>query len=67
LGKYFTILPAIPKFDLNEYIIEFSAKKVREGFSYDSGTNTQWETVESLRNHIIEHVDSNFKINEFSG
>jgi UDP-N-acetylglucosamine 4,6-dehydratase (inverting) len=67
LGKYFTILPAIPKFDLNEYIIEVSAKKVREGFSYDSGTNTQWETVESLRNHIIEHVDSNFKINEFSG
>jgi UDP-N-acetylglucosamine 4,6-dehydratase (inverting) len=67
LGKYFTILPAIPKFDLKEYIIEFSAKKVREGFSYDSGTNTQWETVESLRNQIIEHVDSNFKINEFSG
>ena len=67
LGKYFTILPAIPKFDLKEYMIKFSAKKVREGFSYDSGTNTQWETVDGLRNLIREHVDINFKIDEFKG
>ena len=31
-------------------------------FSYSSGTNSEWETVESIRNLIKEHVDSNFKV-----
>jgi UDP-N-acetylglucosamine 4,6-dehydratase len=61
LGKYFTILPTVPSFDINDYIISFGAKKVPEGFNYDSGTNTEWETIESLRMHIKEHVDSNFE------
>ena len=61
LGKYYTILPSVPNFKINEYIESFSAKKVTEGFSYDSGTNTEWETVESLRKLIKEHVDSNFE------
>jgi hypothetical protein len=30
------------------------------GFSYDSGTNHQWETVESLKKLIKSHVDPNF-------
>ena len=38
----------------------FEAKKVPEGFNYDSGSNSEWETVESLRSLIKEHVDSNF-------
>jgi UDP-N-acetylglucosamine 4,6-dehydratase (inverting) len=67
LGKYFTILPAITKFDLKEYVIHFSAKKVSEGFCYNSGTNSHWETVDGLRKLIMEHVDSDFKINEFKG
>jgi UDP-N-acetylglucosamine 4,6-dehydratase len=61
LGKYYTILPAVPNFDINDYIISFGAKKVTERFNYDSGTNTEWETVESLRKLIKEHVDSNFE------
>jgi UDP-N-acetylglucosamine 4,6-dehydratase (inverting) len=61
LGKYFTILPTVPSFDINDYIISFGAKKVPEGFNYDSGTNTEWETIESLRMLIKEHVDSNFE------
>lgn len=61
LGKYYTILPSVPNFKINDYIESFSAKKVTEGFSYDSGTNTEWETVESLRKLIKEHVDSNFE------
>jgi UDP-N-acetylglucosamine 4,6-dehydratase len=60
LGKYFTILPSVPNFILNEFIKTFEAKKVPEGFNYDSGTNSEWETVESLRSLIKEHVDSNF-------
>ena len=61
LGKYYTILPTVPNFRLNDFIISFGAKKVAEGFSYDSGTNTEWETIDSLRALIKEHVDSNFE------
>jgi UDP-N-acetylglucosamine 4,6-dehydratase len=60
LGKYYTILPSKPNFDINEYIKAFDAVKVSEGFNYDSGNNTEWETVESLKVLIKEHVDSNF-------
>lgn len=56
LGKYYTILPSVPKFSINEYITFFSAKKVTEGFNYDSGTNTEWETIESLRQLIKNHL-----------
>ena len=56
LGKYYTILPSVPKFSINEYITFFSAKKVKEGFNYDSGTNTEWETIESLRQLIKNHL-----------
>ena len=60
LGKYFTILPSVPNFEINDYITHFGAQKVAEGFNYDSGNNTEWESVESLRVLIKEHVDSNF-------
>ena len=60
LGKYYTILPAVPNFDLKNYINFFDAKKVEEGFSYNSGTNKDFETVESLRLLIKEHVCLNF-------
>ena len=61
LGKYYTILPSVPNFKINDFITSFGAKKVVEGFNYDSGTNTEWETIDSLRVLIKEHVDSNFE------
>ena len=61
LGKYYTILPTQPKWNLKKFIEEFKATKVKIGFAYNSETNDEWETVESLRNLIIEHVDANFK------
>jgi UDP-N-acetylglucosamine 4,6-dehydratase (inverting) len=60
LGKYFTILPSEPIFDLQEFLMKFNAKKVPEGFNYDSGSNSEWETVEGLRKLIKEHVNINF-------
>lgn len=56
LGKYYTILPATHRWDINEFIKTFEAKKVKEGFAYSSGDNSQWETVESLRDLIRIHV-----------
>lgn len=62
LGKYYTILPATHNWSLEDYIKTFNAKKVRLGFSYNSGDNEEWETVESLRTLIKEHVDPTFEI-----
>ena len=47
--------------NLNDFINEFNAKKVKKAFSYSSGKNSDWETVDSLRSLIKKHVDSNFK------
>ena len=52
LGKYYVILPTLPNWDLKEYIAHFKAKKVKEGFSYNSGTNNDWESLESLKYYI---------------
>lgn len=62
LGKYYVIVPQTPNWKLNEFIQQFNAKKVPDGFAYDSGTNTEWETVESIRQLIKEHVDPDFSI-----
>jgi len=61
LGKYFVILPQAPQFKLEDYIEHFNAKSVEKGFNYSSGQNTEWETVDSLRQLIREHVDESFK------
>jgi UDP-N-acetylglucosamine 4,6-dehydratase/5-epimerase len=60
LGKYYVILPQTPNFKLEEYIKNFNAKNVPQGFHYTSENNTEWETVESLRKLIVEHVDPTF-------
>jgi UDP-N-acetylglucosamine 4,6-dehydratase len=60
LGKYYTILPAIPNWDLEKFIDKFNAKKVENGFSYNSGENKEWESVDSLRRLIKEHLYPDF-------
>ena len=62
LGKYYTILPTVLNWDLDEFIKTFGAQKVPGGFCYNSGENDEWETVESLRTLIKEHVDTNFSV-----
>lgn len=62
LGTYYTILPQRPVWKLDDYITHFNAKKVPDGFSYNSGENDQWETLETLRKKIKEHVDPNFSV-----
>jgi UDP-N-acetylglucosamine 4,6-dehydratase len=60
LGTYYVILPQQMNWKLNEYLIKMNAQKVEQGFSYNSADNTEWETVESLRKLILEHVDPSF-------
>ena len=62
LGKYYVIVPSTPRWKVEDFVKEFNANRVEVGFSYNSGNNTEWETVESLRELIKEHVDPNFSI-----
>jgi UDP-N-acetylglucosamine 4,6-dehydratase (inverting) len=62
LGKYYVILPAVTNWSLSNFISTFNAEKVELGFKYNSGENTDWETVDSLRSLIVEHVDPSFTI-----
>lgn len=62
LGKYYVIVPQTPIWDIEKFKEKFNAKLVEYGFSYNSGENTEWETIESLRELIKEHVDPNFEV-----
>lgn len=59
-GKYYMIAPAVPLPALANYLKSGKAKPVKPGFAYNSGTNTEWLTVEELRNQIKRHVDPEF-------
>lgn len=60
LGKYYAILPQTPKWEINDFVAHFDAKKVANGFTYNSGANDAWIGVEEIRDLIKEHVDSSF-------
>lgn len=63
LGKYYAILPSVSfVYDEEDFINHHKATKVPFGFKYNSGTNTEWETIDSLRQLIREHVDPSFEV-----
>lgn len=63
LGRYYAILPSVSfTYTEAEYLAHHNAVKVPFGFKYNSGSNTEWETVESLRQLVKEHVDPNFTV-----
>jgi len=63
-GKYYVILPSLFNWDLDEFKAHFDAKPVPQGFKYNSGTNTEWVTIECLRDLIKKHVDKNFEVRQ---
>lgn len=62
LGKYYVIIPQTPTWKVDDFKKHFNAEIVPDGFAYNSGTNTEWETVESLRKLVKEHVDPTFEL-----
>jgi len=52
LGKYYAILPQTPFWDLSEFIKKHNAKKVKEGFNYNSGENEYFLSVSDLKELI---------------
>jgi UDP-N-acetylglucosamine 4,6-dehydratase len=59
LGPYFAILPAGAG-TVNKYLAERAAQPVECDFSYNSGTNPDFLTVEQIRALIRHHVDPDF-------
>lgn len=57
--KYYAILPSDANKD--KYLKHFNAKEVEKGFKYNSGTNSEWETVESMQEKIKRFVNPDFK------
>lgn len=58
--KYFVILPSIELWDVDKFAADFNGKLCGDGFCYNSGTNSEWLSVEQLRELMHEHVDINF-------
>ena len=61
LGKYYVIMPSVSfNHTREEYLKHHNAVPVPDGFHYSSNNNSQWETVESMREKIRKFVDPNF-------
>jgi UDP-N-acetylglucosamine 4,6-dehydratase (inverting) len=53
LGDYYAILPSVSyAHSDDDFLSHHKADRVSFGFKYNSGTNVQWETVDSLRDLI---------------
>jgi UDP-N-acetylglucosamine 4,6-dehydratase (inverting) len=60
--KYFVILPSIPLWNIDDFIEAFKGKRCTQGFNYNSGSNSEWLSVEQIRTLISEHVDPDFYV-----
>ena len=60
LGPYYAILPSDGRLKQLYDEASISNTAVLSGFAYNSGTNSEFLTVEQLRVLIREHVDPNF-------
>lgn len=56
LGSYYVILPQVPVWNLSEFVKHFEAKLVEPGFSYNSGENETFLTIDELKVLIDTHV-----------
>ncbi len=58
---YFVIVPTRPKWDVQQYLTHYQGREVPFGFRYSSGENTEWLSVEDLREEIRKHVQADFQ------
>lgn len=62
LGAYYAILPSADTTLRAHYLAQEGVSAVPEGFCYNSGTNTDFLTIEQIRELIVQHVDPNFAV-----
>jgi UDP-N-acetylglucosamine 4,6-dehydratase (inverting) len=62
LGRYYAILPQTPAWNVDDFIQSNKAVLVPSGFAYSSGDNSEWETVDTLRELVKIHIDPTFVV-----
>lgn len=60
--NYFVILPSYPMWDVNKLMETYNGRPCKPGFRYNSGENSEWLTVDQIRELIKLHVDPNFVV-----
>ena len=60
LGRYYVILPANGRLTFECYCEHMPAKRVVPGFSYHSGRNPDFLSVERIRELIRQHIEPGF-------
>ncbi len=60
LGQYFAILPMAGNYSREHYCDQNGCEPVEPGYSYNSGTNSDFLSVDQIRSLIRAHIDPNF-------
>jgi FlaA1/EpsC-like NDP-sugar epimerase len=58
--RQFVILPSHQQWDVQKYMDHFNGRRCADAFSYNSGTNNSWLSVEEIRSLVRKHVDPSF-------
>jgi len=59
---YFVILPSMPIWQPDHYASTFAGKRCQYGFRYNSENNSEWLSIQKLRELIQLYVDPTFKV-----
>lgn len=62
LSDKYILLPSLHKWDVDDFLEAFDGKMCEPGFHYSSGENSEWLSVERIRELIQEHVDHTFSV-----
>lgn len=54
---HFVILPSMALWDVEQFTTHFNGRRCTDGFAYNSGTNTDWLSVEQLQQLICTHLN----------
>jgi UDP-N-acetylglucosamine 4,6-dehydratase (inverting) len=57
IGDHYIILPVVNNVKKKKYLDYYNGKLMPEGFSYNSGNNDKWLSVDEIREMIKLHVD----------
>jgi FlaA1/EpsC-like NDP-sugar epimerase len=60
--RYFVILPSYPLWDVEKYMKTFGGRPCPAGFRYNSGENSEWLSVEQIRELVKRHLDPGFVV-----
>ena len=60
--KHFVILPSLTLWDVEEFKRTFNGTACPDGFRYNSGENSEWLTVEQIRDWVKLHFDAHFAV-----